>query len=520
VNGLALEDEVVAAEEMGSSSTTTTTTTTTAAGQGKTSWREARDGEKAVLYHKIDARMEQKRRQEQEQEEKEDEDEQLQRPHRPSSSAHSRPQSSPRRCVTKSSGQNERELEKQQEIALLRRRLQELESGVDDDGAARVSAGLDVSTKGAGMEGGETVLSSLERRDTFMATAIDSDAMAQLQQQHPQEATDSSWSVRQHQDMVRAMMGARGNSGSATCGMPTTSSSGVYQPLQTGLAKISREAVSSGEHIQSALGGVFEQLRAPSMDPGLFKKVLRSHFLINLTPAELGALVFYFDPSGQRRVDTNFFMKEFYRLGAAERQRIRKKQLRHRKHHEKVESERIRKETERLLLIRNPDTQTGYDVRHLSSGLGKIKVMSMDAGNRCAHLSPSKAFSLKKSMSSGEFQRTLLGLGIRVTNAELTALCGVQSPFHDHQRPGCVISTVSFMRKYFELSQEGHTAALSRIQKLQKHKRERAEREAAEYTTEMLAIAEHVRVMWPPGIYPPEKARPPSARRSRRGSSY
>jgi len=56
-----------------------------------------------------------------------------------------------------------------------------------------------------------------------------------------------------------------------------------------------------------------------SLTPSEFRSQLRSNFLIELTNAELGAIIIYFDKDGDGTVDTVEFINEFFKLGHGER---------------------------------------------------------------------------------------------------------------------------------------------------------------------------------------------------------
>lgn len=59
-----------------------------------------------------------------------------------------------------------------------------------------------------------------------------------------------------------------------------------------------------------------------ALDPTQFREQLKQVFSIQLTDAELGALVFLFDKDGIGFVDTAEFINEFFKLGAIEKQRF------------------------------------------------------------------------------------------------------------------------------------------------------------------------------------------------------
>jgi Ca2+-binding EF-hand superfamily protein len=66
----------------------------------------------------------------------------------------------------------------------------------------------------------------------------------------------------------------------------------------------------------------FKGFDAIALDPTQFREQLRRNFLVKLTNAELGAIVFLFDKDGDGFVDAVEFTNEFFRLGKIEREKF------------------------------------------------------------------------------------------------------------------------------------------------------------------------------------------------------
>jgi len=95
------------------------------------------------------------------------------------------------------------------------------------------------------------------------------------------------------------------------------------QDLKSGLAKITKAAV----YHDSVRGASLISFEPASISPLDFKKALKRTFNITLTPAEMGAVVSYFDKDRKNEVHCQTFLTTFVGLGAEERGRIHLEQL-------------------------------------------------------------------------------------------------------------------------------------------------------------------------------------------------
>ncbi len=93
----------------------------------------------------------------------------------------------------------------------------------------------------------------------------------------------------------------------------------------------------------------FKGFDAIALDPTQFREQLRRNFLVKLTNAELGAIVFLFDKDGDGFVDAVEFTNEFFRLGKIEREKfnISKEEIRTR-----IEKRKNKFKKERELRLR------------------------------------------------------------------------------------------------------------------------------------------------------------------------
>lgn len=100
------------------------------------------------------------------------------------------------------------------------------------------------------------------------------------------------------------------------------------------------------------------------LDATEFRQQLRRNFNIQLSDAELGAIVFLFDRDGDGKVDSIEFINEFFRLGNEEKNRMRyfqqqsEERVERMKH--KLEQKRLAK-VEQLTAVRVASTWTEDD---------------------------------------------------------------------------------------------------------------------------------------------------------------
>lgn len=72
------------------------------------------------------------------------------------------------------------------------------------------------------------------------------------------------------------------------------------------------------DHDKMSLSG----FDSKALNPTEFRSQLRTNFLIELTNAELGAIIMLFDKDGDGTVDTVEFINEFFRLGKLEKMKF------------------------------------------------------------------------------------------------------------------------------------------------------------------------------------------------------
>lgn len=119
----------------------------------------------------------------------------------------------------------------------------------------------------------------------------------------------------------------------------------------------------------------FSGFDSVALDPTQFREQLRRNFLIHLTDAELGAVVFLFDKDGDGFVDSVEFINEFFRLGKQEKasftQNKVEKEEKIAKRRKKFQEER-KKRLQKLADIATTTTWTDDEERNAIKKIAKV----------------------------------------------------------------------------------------------------------------------------------------------------
>jgi Ca2+-binding EF-hand superfamily protein len=141
-----------------------------------------------------------------------------------------------------------------------------------------------------------------------------------------------------------------------------------------------------------------------SLTPSEFRSQLRANFLIELTNAELGAIIVYFDKDGDGTVDTVEFINEFFKLGKSERQKF----AMHRKDDEAVMLKHIEQQAkikaEKVARLKKTVVANEYSEEDEKSAIEKITRVASTYDNSKPYL---KEFSSCGSLKGSEFRELM-----------------------------------------------------------------------------------------------------------------
>ena len=190
--------------------------------------------------------------------------------------------------------------------------------------------------------------------------------------------------------------------------------------LKSGLDKLTKAAMFH----DSERGASLISFEPASITPLEFKKALKRTFNITLTPAEMGAMVTYFDKDRKNKVNCQAFLTKFVALGAEERGRVHLEQLNAcRDAEKKMKEDHIKKIAELASKTLN-DVDFDYSMDDLKSAQEKTRVAAtkFDSGHPAA---PGLEGFECKFIKGGEFRELVRRtFHLKLTPKEVGAIFG------------------------------------------------------------------------------------------------
>jgi Ca2+-binding EF-hand superfamily protein len=190
--------------------------------------------------------------------------------------------------------------------------------------------------------------------------------------------------------------------------------------LKSGLEKLTKAAMFH----DSERGASLISFEPASITPLEFKKALKRTFNITLTPAEMGAMVTYFDKDRKNEVNCQAFLTKFVSLGAEERGRVHLEQLNACRDAEKrIKEDHIKKITELASKTLN-DVDFDYSMEDLKTAQEKTRIAAAkyDAGHPAA---PGLEGFDCKFIRGGEFRELVRRtFHLKLTPKEVGAIFG------------------------------------------------------------------------------------------------
>lgn len=180
------------------------------------------------------------------------------------------------------------------------------------------------------------------------------------------------------------------------------------------------------------------------LNPTEFREQLRRNFFINLSDAELGALVYYFDRDGDGKVNSTEFVNEFFKMGKRERRKI---ELSHQDEKERIDNVKAKitqsREAKYSALAKSRTTDK-FTPEEKASAVDKVKKVAFEYDSFKGGL---EEFLECDSMDPSEFREQLRRNFLIYLTPEETA--GLIDEF-DSNKDGR-ISCQEFMRNFFRL---------------------------------------------------------------------
>eukprot|EP01041_Mallomonas_annulata_P011098 gene11098-23199_t len=198
------------------------------------------------------------------------------------------------------------------------------------------------------------------------------------------------------------------------------------EDFQSGIAKLTEAAIKHDRNSTSAIGlGAFE---SESMPPHIFKEQLKRVFNIILSPAELSALMSYFDKENRGSINCAEFLIQFFRTGLEERNRIHAQHLemQHRKELKDLELQHKRTlENEARV---NAHVDFNFSEDEFDGALSKFITMCHKLDRRQFGPSSMKAFEID-AMTPSEFRELMKRtFNLKLLPQELGALVTLFDP--------------------------------------------------------------------------------------------
>lgn len=182
-----------------------------------------------------------------------------------------------------------------------------------------------------------------------------------------------------------------------------------------------------------------------SLNPTEFRSQLRTNFLIELTNAELGAIIMLFDKDGDGNVDTVEFVNEFFRLGQAEQMKMnlkkKEEEVKIQIHKERTAQAKA-KQIEKLLKTRTADEFTEEDEKSAIDKVTKVACVYDGANDNGL-----EEFSLVASLTVVEFKE-IMKRNFLITLSP-PELCALTAMFGD--KNAGTIDTRLFVYHFFRM---------------------------------------------------------------------
>lgn len=163
----------------------------------------------------------------------------------------------------------------------------------------------------------------------------------------------------------------------------------VYDPLRHSLAGFGSQALTPTE----------------------FREQLRRNFGINLTNAELGAIIRLFDKDGDEMVDTVEFLNEFFKLGKNERKKVTIRAQERAEVVHKLKEKVEKKKKEHAAKMAAIDVATSWSEEEERSALSKLTKVAFSYNSVRGFLNPGVtvlgAFTNPQSLSPQEFKEVI-----------------------------------------------------------------------------------------------------------------